>query len=444
MELKVNIERLRKDLESLRTIGRVSTGGVSRTSYSAADLQARRWYVDRCADAGIEVFVDGLGNMVAQDSKESSDQAPVWSGSHIDSVPNGGHLDGALGAVAALECLRRLIEAKVPLNRPVRAVVFTDEEGNYEHLLGSSGLARGFTSEQLEGMEGRDNDRLVDRLDELGWDLDAATRTRIDHGEIHAFVELHIEQGPKLEATGTDIGVVTSIVGLSGGKVEFEGKPDHAGTTPMRQRKDALLASAEFLTTLPGIAASISDHSVITCGLITVEPGGANVVPGTARLTLDFRDPDADRLRALAAGIAGSAAEVAARHEVGLKWLPDTFIEPVPLDPGIRELIIASVKQLGLSHIDIPSGAGHDSQNIAWLAPTAMVFVPSKGGRSHSPAEDTAWGDIENGANVLLATLLALASREADRPAHPFTAQQTRRRMELINPSEGVGNACTN
>ena len=412
MVLRVNIGRLRNDLEALRSIGSVETGGVSRTSYSAADLQARRWYLDRCAEAGIEVSVDGLGNMVARGRDEPASQLPVWSGSHIDTFPNGGHLDGALGAIAALECLRRLIEAEVPLKRPVRAVVFADEEGNYQHLIGSSGLARGFTREQLEEMTGRDNDRLVDRLAELGWDLDAATRTRIEHGQIHSFVELHIEQGPVLEASRVDIGVVTSIVGLGGGKVEFQGQPDHAGTTPMTKRKDALLAAADFLTTLPAIAASISDHAVITCGLITVEPGGANVVPGTARLTLDFRDPDAERLRALQAAIARSATEVAARHEVGLNWSPDILVEPVLLDLGIGELIAASAKQFGLSSVDIPSGAGHDSQNIAWLAPTAMVFVPSKDGRSHSPAEDTDWQDIENGANVLLATLVALASEE--------------------------------
>lgn len=411
--LKVDIDRLRDDLETLRTIGRVDTGGVSRTSFSAADVQARQWYVDRCAESGIEVSADGLGNLVARAADEPAGQLPVWTGSHLDSVPNGGHLDGALGAIAALECLRRLIEAKIPLTRPVRAVVFADEEGNYEHLLGSSGLARGFTREQLEGMTGRDNDRLVDRFAELGWDLDAATRTRMERGQIHSFVELHIEQGPKLEAGGIDIGVVTSIVGLTGAEVEFRGNADHAGTTPMTGRKDALLAAADFLTTLPGIAASISDQAVVTCGLIAVEPGGANVVPGTARLTLDFRDPDADRLRALEAAIARSATEVADRHEVGVHWRPDVLVAPVPLDSHIREIIVASAKELSLSYVDIPSGAGHDSQNMAWIAPTAMVFVPSKGGRSHSPAEDTAWEDIENGANVLLATLVALASAES-------------------------------
>jgi N-carbamoyl-L-amino-acid hydrolase len=412
MRLTVNIERLRHDLETLRTIGRVESGGVSRTSFSPADREARQWYQDRCAEANLVVAVDGLGNMVARAQDEPSARLPVWTGSHIDSVPNGGHLDGALGAIAALECLRRLTEEKIPLSHPVRAVVFADEEGNYEHLLGSTGIAKGFDRPQLEAMTGRENDRLVDRFADWGWDIDAATRTRIDPGEIHAFVELHIEQGPTLEASGIDIGVVTSIVGLGGGKLQFHGRADHAGTTPMTKRQDALLAAADFLTMLPDIAASISDKAVITCGLIGVEPAGANVVPGTATLTLDFRDTDLARLKALCEAIDRSAHAVAARHDLTLSWHPDMLVEPVPLDSGIRDLITASAESLGYSYTDIPSGAGHDSQNMAWIAPTAMVFVPSKDGRSHSPAEDTSWEDIEKGANVLLATLVALATEK--------------------------------
>jgi N-carbamoyl-L-amino-acid hydrolase len=415
--MKIDIDRLRRDLETLRTIGRAEeTGGVSRTSFSPADGEARRWYLERCAEAGLDVETDGLGNMVVRGRNEPSGAKPVWTGSHIDSVPDGGFLDGALGAIAALECLRRLTEEKVPLIRPVRAVVFADEEGNYNHLLGSTGIAKGFDRARLEAMTGRDGDRLADRFAELGWDLDAATRTKIEPGEVHAFVELHIEQGPNLEADGFDIGVVTSIVGLGGGKARFHGSADHAGTTPMTKRKDALLGAAEFLTTLPGIAASVSGAAVVTCGLIGVEPGGANVVPGTAAVTLDFRDPDMDRLRALGEAIERSARDVAGRHGLTVTWEPDTPVAPVPLDQGIRETITAAAERFGYRHTDIPSGAGHDSQNMALIAPTAMVFVPSKDGRSHSPAEDTSWEDIEKGGNVLLATLIELASGE---PATP-------------------------
>lgn len=410
--MKIDIDRLRRDLETLRTIGRTETGGVSRTSFSAADSAARRWYLQRCTEAGLHVQVDGLGNMVVHAQDEPTGATPVWTGSHLDSVPDGGFLDGALGSIAALECLRRLTEEKVPLARPVRAVVFSDEEGNYNHLLGSTGIAKGFDRAQLESMTGRDGDRLVDRFAELGWDLDAATRTRVEHGEVHAFVELHIEQGPNLEADGFDIGVVTSIVGLGGGKARFHGQADHAGTTPMTKRKDALLGAADFLTTLPGIAASVSDAAVVTCGLIGVEPGGSNVVPGTATVTVDFRDPDQDRLRALGEAIERSAHEAAERHRLTVTWQPDMPVAPVPLAEGIRATITAAAQRLGYRTTTMPSGAGHDSQNMALITPTAMIFVPSKDGRSHSPAEDTSWADIAKGGNVLLSTLLTLASQE--------------------------------
>ncbi len=410
MTLMVNAERLRADIEALGGIGRVATGGLTRTTFSPEDAEARSWYLARCAEAGLEVAVDGLGNMIVRAGDDTGSALPVWSGSHIDTVPNGGRLDGALGSLAALECLRTLTEAGIELVHPVRAVVFADEEGNYDHLLGSAGLRRGYTLEQLGELTGRDGDRLVDRLTATGWDVAEATRTRREPGSVHAFVELHIEQGPVMEAAGIDIGVVTSIVGLGGAKVAFVGSADHAGTTPMDRRRDALQAASDFLTLLPDIAAGVSEAAVVTCGLISVEPGSANVVPGIAQLTLDFREPDFGRLQELAARFERAAHEVAGRHGLEVSWRQDTLVEPVLLHAGVREVISSAAASLGLSQMDIPSGAGHDSQNMAWLAPTAMIFVPSINGKSHCPEEDTAWRDIENGANVLLQSLLALAT----------------------------------
>jgi beta-ureidopropionase / N-carbamoyl-L-amino-acid hydrolase len=410
--MRINADRLRADITELATIGRVAAGGLSRTSFSPADVGARDWFRKRCADADLEVTTDGLGNMVVRAGAEPP-TTPVWSGSHIDTVPNGGHLDGALGSLAALECLRTLTESGVELAHPVRAVVFADEEGNYDHLFGSTGLRRGYTAEQLAELTGRDGDRLVDRLVDLGWDLDAATRTRIEPGSVHGFVELHIEQGPVLERQGTDIGVVTGIVGLSGSRVSFRGSADHAGTTPMDSRKDALGAAAAFLSRLPGLAAEVDEASVVTCGVIGVEPGGANVVPGVANLLLDFRNPRLDRLEQLERAFEAAARRVAEEHGVEVVWQPDRPVEPVPLDPDVRAVIASVVGDLGLSRTDIPSGAGHDSQNMAWIAPTAMIFIPSINGKSHCPEEDSAWSDIENGANTLLNTLVALANSTA-------------------------------
>jgi N-carbamoyl-L-amino-acid hydrolase len=411
--LSVNRERLVADLEALGRIGRVAGGGLGRTSFSPSDADAREWFLGRCADAGLSVVVDGIGNLIVSSplAEPGIDALPaVWSGSHIDTVPNGGQYDGALGAIAALECLRRIHEEGLALARPVRSIVYTDEEGNYSHLFGSSALVRGFTREQLEAMTGRDGDRFADTFIAAGWDLDAATRTRIDPETVHATVELHIEQGPVLEQLGHKIGVVTGIVGLGGGTATFRGRADHAGTTPMLARKDALTAAGAFLVALPGLAASVSDRAVITAGIIAVEPGSANVVPEIARVTLDFRDLSAANVAALADAVEATARSVAERHglEVALEF--DPTIPPSPLDEGIQQLIAESASARALSSSPLPSGAGHDSQNLATIAPTGMIFVPSVDGRSHCPEEFTAWDDVENGANVLLDTIIRLAS----------------------------------
>ncbi|GIH21205.1 Zn-dependent hydrolase [Rugosimonospora africana] len=410
MVLHIDAARMRDDLATLAGIGRTEAGGISRTAFSAADALARQWYRDRCVAAGLDLRVDGLGNMFARAPGADTGLPAVWSGSHIDTVPNGGPLDGALGTVAALECVRRLAELGVPLARPVCAVVFSDEEGNYGHLLGSRGLVQGYELAALEAMTGRDGDRLMDALASWTWAQGEPTATRVSAGSVHSFVELHIEQGPHLEAAGTEIGVVTSIVGLGGAVVEFTGRADHAGTTPMTMRRDALLAAGDYLTRLPGVAASVGQQSVVTCGLIRVEPGGANVVPGRAHVTLDFRDPDRNRLIALGRALRDAAEASAEAHGVGVLWHGADIVDPVPLDQTIRSAVQAASDALGLRSVAIASGAGHDSQNMAHLAPTGMIFVPSKDGRSHSPAEDTDWADLERGADVLLNTLYALAT----------------------------------
>lgn len=410
--MRIDSGRLRRDLSSLARIGRAGSGGINRTSYSPADSEARRWYRERCVEAGLELRLDGLGNMFVRAPAYDRRPAPVWTGSHIDTVPDGGAFDGALGTVAALECVRRIAEERAELPRPVQAVVFADEEGNYGHLLGSTGLRRGYDAAQLASMTGRDEERLIDALQHSEWaDDKTATATRIDGREVHAFIELHIEQGPKLESSHTDIGVVTAIVGLGGGNVGFNGRADHAGTTPMSHRRDALSAAAAFLLELPGLAAAINPDAVITCGMVGVKPGAANVVPGSVRLTLDFRDHDLDALLSLRDTIGRTATQVANNHRVTATWTPDPIVEPVQLDHRVQETINRSARQHGLTTSSIASGAGHDSQNMARLAPTGMIFVPSIAGRSHCPAERTDWADIDNGANVLLTTLLSLASQ---------------------------------
>jgi N-carbamoyl-L-amino-acid hydrolase len=408
----ISPERLRRDIERVAQFGATATGGVSRASFSAADREVRAWLAEQCQQAGLRLRTDGIGNLfVRVEAVGAPAGTPaVWTGSHLDTVPDGGRLDGVLGALAGLEVARRLVEEDVPLQRPVEAVVFADEEGSYHHLLGSTALVRDFTAEHLAAIRGRDGDRLVDALAAMGWDPSRSTATARSAGDVHAFVELHIEQGSVLESRGGQIGVVTAIVGIGGGRVEFRGRQDHAGTTPMHSRRDALRGAADFLVRLPAVARSVSETAVATCGIVHVEPGGANVVPGVARLQLDFRDPDGQRLLDLETALVDAARLVADEHDLAVSYERESITEPVPLDPGLQQRIECAAGAQQLSSLRLPSGAGHDAQNIARLAPTGMVFVPSVAGRSHCPDEATSWEDIEGGANVLLAVVHALAT----------------------------------
>ncbi|MCU1478701.1 MAG: Zn-dependent hydrolase [Subtercola sp.] len=409
---RVDAARLQRDLETLGAIGRHPGGGITRTAFSAEDAEARQWYQRECEKAGLDLELDGLGNMFVSIPGASGEVAGVWSGSHLDTVPNGGAYDGALGAVAALECLRRIRELGISTERPVRAVVFSDEEGNYGSLLGSLGLRAGYTAQQLGQLTGRDGDRLVDALAAWPWASGSPAETRLGESALAAFVELHIEQGPKLEASATDIGVVSSIVCLGGARLSFVGQADHAGTTPMLSRSDALVAASDFIARIPELAMAVSPNCVATCGFTHVHPGAANVVPGEVECSLDFRDPDLAVIEKLGRDLEAMARMTAERHGVTLLWAPSVTVPPVPMHGLVQRAVADAADELGLSRTSIASGAGHDSQNMAHLAPTGMIFVPSVGGRSHSPAEFTAWSDVTNGANVLLATVLRLAGRQ--------------------------------
>ncbi|HEX4832822.1 MAG TPA: Zn-dependent hydrolase [Trebonia sp.] len=407
---RVDGARLRADLTALARLGAdPSGGGITRTGFSAADGQARDWYAARARAAGLDLTRDGLGNTFAFDPGADQRRPGVWSGSHLDTVPRGGAFDGAVGAVAALEALRRVKELGLAPARPLRALVFSDEEGNYGSLLGSTGLARGWSRAELDAMTGRDGDRLADALAAWPHAEGDPAATRLEPGALHAFVELHIEQGPFLEAAGTQAGVVTAIAGIGGGRMRFTGRTDHAGTTPMSERADALAAAGEFIARVPEAARAAGPRAVATCGFVHATPGAANVVAGSAEVSLDFRDLSLARIQVLEREIGALALAVSDSRGVAVTWEPHEVVAPAPMDDGVQAAVAAAAGRAGLSSMAMPSGAGHDSQNMARLAPAGMVFIPSVGGRSHSSAELTAWPDIENGANVLLAAMLALA-----------------------------------
>lgn len=417
MTVYVDAQRLRDDFERLASFGLRTDGSIDRPAYSAADLAARHWFTARAQAAGLPARTDALLNVIVGDDEPTP---AVWTGSHLDTVPSGGKFDGALGAIAALECVRRIHELDIPLARPVRAVAFADEEGTYHGFLGSKSFVRGVPPvRDADGLAalaeslGPDDRTLREAVAAGGGDLSEATSNGVPREALHSFVELHIEQGPNLEATATNIGVVSHIVGVGRLTVRFEGRPDHAGTTPMYMRRDALRGAAAFIDRLPQIPADIGvPDAVITCGQIDALPGASNVVPGTSVVHLDYRATSMETLRALADEATRAANATAARHGLLVACEHESVTHPFEMDARVSDIIMHSAKRLSLSATEMASGAGHDSQVIADTAPTGMIFVPSHNGRSHSHLEHTSWEDVTNGANVLLNALIELAQAE--------------------------------
>lgn len=410
-DISVNFDRLQEDLDELSTIGRAEEDhGVYRMAFNDAYMESREWLKGRLDDAGLDVHEDEALNVHGRLGWDRESPS-VMTGSHIDTVPGAGHLDGALGVVTALECLRRLKELDVKLARPVELVNFTDEEGRFGGMFGSQAMAGLLTPELILGAKDLDGNRLVDALSERGHDALKALRATRRPESIHSFVELHIEQGPVLDRNQKPLGVVEGIVGLFKWQVRFLGTANHAGTTPMDMRNDAFQGLAETAVATQRILdENGSGRSVATIGRVELFPGAANVVPGKAEFTLEVRDIDKVVLDRLGDAFRRSMSATARRHGLMFEFDVLSEFEPVHCDDGIVGTIESVARDAEIPSLRLPSGAAHDTQMMANIARVGMVFVPSKEGRSHSAAEWTDWKDIETGANVLLRTLYRLAS----------------------------------
>lgn len=359
--------------------------------------------------AGCAVRIDRMGNIVGRRAGAPGGEArpPVVIGSHVDSVPTGGRFDGALGVVCAIEAVRALDDAGVRTRHPVEVAIFTNEEGArfQPAMLGSAVLAGKLSLEDAYQARDRHGVRLVDELERIGYLGPEPCAAR----PLRAYLELHIEQGPRLEEAGLSVGVVEGIVAISWTRVTFHGDQDHAGPTPMRTRRDALVAAAEVVRAVRRIALELGDDPVGTVGWLDVHPNIVNAIPGKVVFTVDLRAPSDAQLDRAVAGVDGAVREAAATESVRLETEPLMRVPLTRFDPEVVGAIEAAAESLGTRHRRMLSGAGHDAQHMASLCPTGMVFVPSIAGKSHCEEEATHFDDVEQGANVLLHAALRLA-----------------------------------
>ncbi len=405
--LKVNAARLLDDLTSLAQIGKTAEGGVHRPALSAADAEGREWFRKRAADAGFDPHEDGAGNLSVVLPCADQGARTLLIGSHLDTVPNGGRYDGALGTLAALETVRTLREAGVDLPFHLEAIAFTDEEGTHLGLMGSRALVGGLTREGLAAPRGGGR-AFEEGMARLGLTYDGILGARRDPASLAGYIELHIEQGTRLERAGIDIGVVTSIVGIRSFWLHFAGQAAHAGTMPMADRADALWGAASFVMQARRLVMEDFHPGVVNCGEIALEPGAFNIVPGDVRLALEFRHSSEALLDDMQAALLALAEEAARKYGLTLTASDIGGVTAAPMSEQVVTAIERAADTLGLSHQRLISFAGHDAQALSAVTPAAMLFVPSVDGISHHPREFTTDADVINGANTLLHAVLAM------------------------------------
>jgi N-carbamoyl-L-amino-acid hydrolase len=403
--LQVNAERLQLSLEQLSVFGRPQGGtfadGVSRVAYSDADVAGRMYAMDLMRRAGLEPTIDAAGNIWATRTGTEASLKPILFGSHIDSVPSGGNFDGDLGSLAAIEVMHTLLEHRVSTRHPLQAVIWQNEEGG---LVGSH-AAHGDALDMDRPFYGI---RLSDGVKKIGGNPAAIGSARLAPGAFRCYLELHIEQGGTLDKANVPIGIVEGIVAILEYDVEIRGFANHAGTTPMPERRNALLAAARLIETVQDVVTSEPGRQVGTVGSLTVSPNARNVVPGLVKHSLELRDLSLEKITRLAETIQTRAQDIA--RATGTE-IAITLVEtdpPAIATAEIQTAIEQSAADLGLKTMRLPSGAGHDAQMMAKLGPMGMIFVPSIGGISHSPRELSRWTDCANGANVLLQTILRM------------------------------------
>jgi N-carbamoyl-L-amino-acid hydrolase len=403
-DLTIDCDRLLDRIQSLAQIGALPGGGVCRLAYSDADLQGRTQVAQWMQDAGMTVRIDAAGNLIGRYPGEQDTLPVLATGSHLDTVPSGGKYDGAYGVLAGLEVVQTLHDAGQRLRHPLEVIAFTDEEGS---MIGSKAIA-GSVKADPDYYRHPDGTPITDCLERLGgnWmDIHQAQRSRAD---MAAFVELHVEQGPVLEAQQQPIGIVEGIVGQRRFAITVEGQSSHAGTTPMTMRRDALVAAAQVVLAVNHIGCLDAGQQVATVGKLQVFPNAANVIPHRIEMSLDIRDLFSDRIDQLLAMLHTQCDTIAQSTQTTIQFEPILHNHPAPMTPHIQTAIAQVCEALDLSYTHLPSRASHDAQELSLVTDVGMIFVPSQNGISHDQTEYTSPIDCIQGANVLLRTLLLL------------------------------------
>jgi len=409
LELSIDSDRLMSRINALAEISPIEGGGNCRLALTDEDMHGRNLLVDWMRECNLEISIDAVGNIIGIWNIGSG--APVMSGSHIDTVRTGGRFDGCYGVLAALEVIETCQKAGVTPVRPLAVGIFTDEEGARfaPDMLGSLVYVGGMPVEEALDVTAIDGAKLGDELVRIGYSGVAPCPGLVPH----AFVELHIEQGPMLEANGVRIGAVTSVQGISWQEVTIMGQSNHAGTTPMSLRHDPALVAAEITVFLRQLAREMGGDQVCTVGKIDIHPNLTNVVAAKATITLDVRNTDEELLKLAESKIANYLQVVASAEGVKITTRELARFEPVVFDDRVINCVEKIAKDQGNSVQRMPSGAGHDAQMLARVCPSGMIFVPSVKGISHNPAEFTETDDLIAGANILLHTMLSLTTLEA-------------------------------
>ena len=407
----INAMRLNQTLDELGKFGETPEG-MNRLAFSPADIESREYAMGLMREAGLEVRIDAGGNIIGRKAGTDDSLPAIAMGSHTDTVPLGGKYDGALGVMGAIEVVKTLAENGHVTRHPIEAIVFTNEEGTRFHrwLIGSRAMAGMLEPEDLAATDA-EGVTLAQRMGDIGGDLSRVDEAARKPGDLAAYFELHIEQGPYLYRSGTPIGVVTGITGRGVFELDISGMSNHAGTTPMGERRDALVAASKLVVQVQRMAAEDEICRVATAGALDVQPNAVNVVPGRATVGIEIRDLDMAALEAAEQELTRMARECEEQDGVQITINRHRFTDAVPITQGMQDWVGEAAELAGFAWERVPSGAGHDAQAIATIAPMAMVFVPSVGGISHAIEEYSSPEDCANGAQVLLELLLLADER---------------------------------